>query len=163
MFFSVGTEFVAPPMCSPAAFDYLITPFDTPLFELIHSFGGKVIVHHHGNIDSILERIAGLGADGIQPIEEPPVGDCTMANAKARVGSRVCIIGSVQYDDVARLSPGAIDSLVKRQIQDAGMGGGMILAPTAGPYAAHLTKQQQENTLRFIEAGLKWGKYPLQI
>jgi len=161
VFFAVGTEFVAPPMCSPKAFDALITPFDAPLFDMIHSFGGRVIVHHHGNIRGILERIADLGADGIQPIEEPPIGDCTMAEAKARIGSCVCLIGSVQYDDFERLTPDEMETLVKRQIRDAGQGGRMILAPTAGPYAAHLTKQQQINTLRFIEAGHKWGHYPL--
>jgi uroporphyrinogen-III decarboxylase len=150
-------------MCAPTAFDYLITPFDAPLFDLIHRYGGKVIAHHHGNINVILERIANLGADGIQPVEEPPVGDCIMADAERRVGDRLCIIGSVQYDDFARLTPDKMEALVKRQIYDAAVGGRMILAPTAGPYASHLTHRQQENTLRFIEAGLKWGRYPLYI
>ncbi|MDF1515024.1 MAG: uroporphyrinogen decarboxylase family protein, partial [Anaerolineae bacterium] len=104
VFFCVGTEFVAPPMCSPATFDALITPFDTPLFELIHRYSGKVIVHHHGNIHGLLNRIAELGADAIQPIEEPPVGDCTLKQAKNSIGNQVCIVGSVQYDDFARLT-----------------------------------------------------------
>ena len=162
VFFTVGTEFVAPPMCSPAAFDALITPFDAPIFELIHQYGAKVLVHHHGNTDAILERIADLGADGIQPIEEPPIGDCTMAEAKARIGDRVCLVGSVQYDDFARLETDEMEALVRRQIRDAAQGGGMILAPTAGPYAAKLTKRQQENTIRFIDAGHTWGQYPLK-
>ncbi len=161
VFFTVGTEFVAPPMCSPETFDALIAPFDAPLFELIHHYGGKVIVHHHGRIDALLERIADLGADGIQPIEEPPVGDCTMAEAKRRIGDRVCLIGSVQYDDLQRLTPDEMEALVKRQIHDAAAGGAMILAPTAGPYAATLSERQQENTIRLIQAGLKWGRYPL--
>jgi len=171
VFFTIGSEFLAPPMGSPVAFDALVAPFDGPLIDLIHRFGGKVIVHHHGNINAILERIADLGADAIQPIEEPPVGDCTMADAKRRIGSRtkaarpsggaVCIVGSVQYDDFARLTPDAMEDLVKRQISDAALGGGMILAPTAGPYAAHLTQRQQQNILRFIQAGRTWGRYPL--
>lgn len=161
VFFTVGTEFVAPPMCSPAAFDALVAPFDAPLFELIHSYGGKVIVHHHGNTHAILERIANLGADGIQPIEEPPVGDCTMADAKRRIGGRVCLVGSVQYDDLARLGGDELEALVARQIRDAASGGGMILAPTAGPYASTISDRQQDNILRFIEAGHRWGRYPL--
>ena len=161
VFFTVDTEFVAPPMCSPETFEALITPFDGPLFDLIHEYGGKVIVHHHGKIDAILERIVDIGADGIHPIEEPPIGDCTLADAKRRVGDRVCLVGSVQYDDFERLTPDEMEELVKRQIRDAAPDGGMILAPTAGPYAVNLTERQQENLLRFIEAGLKWGRYPL--
>jgi uroporphyrinogen decarboxylase len=150
-------------MCSPQTFDVLITPFEAPLFELIHAYGGKVIVHHHGRIDALLERIAGLGADAIHPIEEPPVGDCALADAKRRVGEQVCLVGSVQYDDFRRLAPDQMEALVKRQIGDGAPGGGMILAPTAGPYAAHLTERQQENTVRFIAAGLRWGRYPLRL
>jgi len=161
VFFAVGSEFVAPPMCSPKTFDALITPFDAPILDMIHSYGGRVIVHHHGNIGGVLERIADLGADGIQPIEEPPIGDCTFAEAKARIGDRVCLVGTVQYDDFERLRPDEMEVLVKRQIRDAGQGGGMILAPTAGPYAVNLTERQQANTLRFIEAGHTWGQYPL--
>jgi len=73
------------------------------------------------------------------------------------VGERVCLVGSLQYDDFERLSPDEMDALVQRQIRDAAQGGGMILAPTAGPYATHLTRRQQENTLSFIQAGHRWG------
>jgi hypothetical protein len=68
-------------------------------------------------------------------------------------------VGSVQYDDFARLAPDEMEALVKRQIDDASEGGAMILAPTAGPYAASLSERQIENTLRFIEAGHRWGRY----
>ena len=44
-------------------------------------------------------------------------------------------------------------------IEDAGAGGGMILAPTAGPYAARLSERQQETIIRFIDAGHRWGQY----
>jgi uroporphyrinogen-III decarboxylase len=161
VFFTVETEFVGPPMGSLSTFDALVTPFQGPLFELIHHSGGKVIVHHHGRIKPLLQRLANLGADAIHPIEEPPIGDCPLAEAKRQVGDRVCLIGSVQYDDFERLEPDEIESLVRRQITDAAPGGGMILSPTAGPYEAHISPHRQENIRRFIEAGLKWGRYPV--
>ena len=159
VFFTVDTEFVAPPLCHPAVFDALITPFHTPLFELIHRYGGRVIVHHHGRINALLEKLVDLGADGIHPIEEPPIGDCPLAEAKRRVGERVCLVGSVQYDDFERLTTDEMEALVKRQLADAARGGGMILAPTAGPYATTLTARQQQNIIRFIETGLNSGAY----
>ena len=85
-----------------------------------------------------------------------------MAEAKQRIGDRVCLVGSVQYDDFERLTPDEMEALVRRQIRDAAPEGGMILASTAGPYAGRLTERQQENTIRFIDAGHKWGRYPLQ-
>ncbi|MGC9347082.1 MAG: uroporphyrinogen decarboxylase family protein, partial [Anaerolineae bacterium] len=91
------------------------------------------------------------------------IGDCTLAEAKARIGDRVCLIGSVQYDDFHQLTPEEMENLVRRQIGDAAPGGGMILAPTAGPYAANLTPRQQENTIRFIRAGRRWGRYPIRV
>lgn len=159
VFFTVETEFVAPPMSSPEAFDALVTPFEAPIFELIHRYGGKVIVHHHGRIRQLLDKIVDLGADGIHPIEEPPIGDCALAEAKRRVGDRTCLIGSVQYDDFESLTPDEMEELVRRQIQDTGPGGGFILSPTAGPYATSISPCHQENLLRFIAAGKKWGAY----
>jgi len=159
VFFTTTTEFVAPPMSSPAAFDALVMPFQIPIFELIHRYGGKVIVHHHGRIQQLLDKIVSLGADGIHPIEEPPIGDCPLAEAKHRVNERTCLIGSVQYDDFERLTPDEMEELVRRQIQDAAAGGGYILSPTAGPYATTISERHQDNLIRFIEAGKKWGKY----
>jgi len=163
VFFPVDSEYIAPPLVSPKTFDTLVAPFYAPLFELIHKFNGRVITHHHGKINKVLERLVDLGADGIHPIEEPPVGDCSIADAKRRIGERACIVGSVQWDDFQRLAPEEMEALVERQIRDAAQGGGMILAPSAGPYPNELTEQHQENTIRFIEAGLKWGRYPLQV
>jgi len=51
---------------------------------------------------------------------------------------------------------------VRQTILDAGQGGGLILAPTAGPYEPRITPRTAANYIRFIEAGLRWGRYPLQ-
>ncbi|HEY65526.1 MAG TPA: hypothetical protein G4O02_13250 [Caldilineae bacterium] len=162
VWFLVGSEFVIPPLVSPAVFDRLVAPFDGRLIEMIHDHGGYAIVHHHGPIDELLEGIADMGADGIQPIEAPPQGNCTMAEAKRRVGDRVCLIGSIQYGDIQLGTPEEIEAQVRQTILDAGQGGGLILAPTAGPYEPQITPRTAANYIRFIEAGLRWGRYPLQ-
>lgn len=162
VWFMVGSEFVIPPLVSPKVFDRLVAPHDGQLIEMIHDHGGYVIVHHHGPIDELLEGIADMGADGIQPIEAPPQGNCTMADAKRRVGDRVCLIGSVQYGDIQLGTPDDIEAQVKQTIRDAGQGGGLILAPTAGPYEPTITPRTAQNYIRFIEAGLRWGCYPLR-
>lgn len=163
VWFLVGSEFVIPPLCRPSVFEHLVAPFDGKLIDMIHQHDGLAIVHHHGNINDLLEGIADMGADGIQPIESPPQGDCSMAEAKARVGDRVCLIGSVQYGELQLATADAIEEQVRQMITDAGKDGGLILAPTAGPYEETITENTANNYIRFIEAGKRWGRYPLAL
>lgn len=161
VFFVTGTEFVAPPLASPAAFERLSTRYNQPLFELIHRYHGHVIVHHHGRARAVLEQIVAAGADGIHPIEEPPIGDLPLAEAKELIAGRACIVGSVQYDDLARLPDDEFEALIRRQIRDAAPGGGYIAAPTAGPYEAEITPRLARNLRRMVELVRELGSYPL--
>jgi len=162
VFFMTASEFVAPPLASPAAFACLFTRYSQPLCELIHHYGGHVIVHHHGRARAVLEQIVSAGADGIHPIEEPPVGDMPLAEAKELIAGRACIVGSVQYDDIARLPDDEFEALIRRQIREAGLGGGYIAAPTAGPYEAEITPRQARNVLRMVDLVRELGTYPLR-
>jgi uroporphyrinogen-III decarboxylase len=162
VFFVTGTEFVAPPLASPAAFARLATRYNGPLFELIHRYGGHIIVHHHGRARQVLAQIVDAGADGVQPIEEPPVGDLPLAAAKELMRERCTIVGSVQYDDLSRLDDDAFEALIRRQIRDAAPEGRFILAPTAGPYETEITLQHARNLRRMIDLAHELGTYPLR-
>lgn len=161
VFFVTGTEFAAPPFTSPAIFRRLCTHYNAPLFELIHRYGGHVIVHHHGRAKAVLEEIVESGADGVHPVEEPPVGDMPVAEAKLTMAGRACIVGSVQYDDISRLPEEEFDALVRRQIADGAAGGGMILAPTAGPYETVISPRHARNLRRMVEIARE-SRYPLR-
>ncbi|MGQ9632547.1 MAG: uroporphyrinogen decarboxylase family protein [bacterium] len=158
-FFLVGSEFAEPPMTHPEAFDYLILKYDSKLIDLIHQYGCYAIVHHHGTIDPLLEKIASMKPDALHTIEAPPIGDCELADAKRRIGDRVCLIGNIQYGDLNICSEDEIEEMVRRAIEDAKDGGRYILSPTAGPYETAITKRTSDNYIRFIEAGLKHGRY----
>ena len=43
-----------------------------------HAHGGYARVHCHGRVKKILDMIAGMGADALDPIEPPPQGDVTL-------------------------------------------------------------------------------------
>jgi hypothetical protein len=163
VFFLTGSEFVAPPLASPTALTRLFTRYCQPLCELVHRSAGHVIVHHHGRIRAVLEEIVAAGADGIHPIEEPPVGDMGLAEAKQVLAGRACIVGSVQYDDLARLEDAEFEALIRRQIREAGPGGGYIAAPTAGPYEAEITLRQARNLCRMVDLVRELGTYPLAM
>ncbi|MFC1960190.1 uroporphyrinogen decarboxylase family protein [Chloroflexota bacterium] len=163
VWFLVGSEFVIPPLVSPTVFEHLVAPFDGQLIDMIHDYDGYAIVHHHGNINQLLEGIADMGANAIHPIEAATQGDCSMSDAKRRVGDRVCLIGSVQYGDIQLSTEEDIEAQVRQTMIDAGVGGGLILAPTAGPYETTITANTTANYIRFIEASRRWGQYPMAL
>ena len=109
-----GPEYALPPLMSPRDFDEFVVEYDRELVRLIHSYPGRyTILHSHGRVNRFLERFAEVGTDGLNVLEPPPMGDVILANAKRRIGDRVCLIGNIQYDDLARGSKDQVEALVR--------------------------------------------------
>jgi uroporphyrinogen-III decarboxylase len=178
-----GPEYALPPLMSPRDFEEFVVEYDTPLIDLIHTYPARaeaeasalpkaeaeasalpkarVIVHSHGRVNRFLERFAALGLDGLNVLEPPPIGDVILADAKRRIGDRVCLIGNVQYDDLARGTPAQVEALVRDAIRQGGTGGGFILSPCASPYERPLPPQAAANFIHYLKMGRKYGVYPL--
>ena len=158
-----GQELIAPPLHSPKDFYEFGVAYDKRIFDLIHDAGGLVHVHCHGSIRECIEGFAEMGADCLHPIEAPPLGNIALAEAKARIGDRVCLQGNIQIGDLYTLSADQVRELTIAAIRDAGAGGGFILCPTASPYMPTLTDQVRDNYLAMIETAWEWGRYPLRL
>lgn len=65
----VGGEYVTV-QPGPEAFDRLIMSFDTELCAIMRHYGAVAYYHNHGPIMQWLERIADLGVDALDPLEE---------------------------------------------------------------------------------------------
>jgi hypothetical protein len=156
VYFIVGAEFAGPPVVSPADFVELSARYVRGIVDLIRSRGMYSIVHYHGNLRRVLDGMAAIRPDGLHTVEAPPVGDCTLAQAREALGDTI-LIGNIQYDDLRRLTPDEMERLVARTIEE-GRGGRFILSPTAGPYDESITPRMQENYIRFLEAGVKHGR-----
>jgi len=157
VFFIVGAEFAGPPLVSPAKFNDMSVRYVKGIVDLIRSYGKKSIVHYHGQLYHVLDGMKQINPDGLHTIEAPPVGDCTITQARAVLEDMI-LIGNIQYDDLARRNKQEIDLMVKQAIDEA-KGGRFILSPTAGPYESELSDTMIENYIAFIEAGIKYGKY----
>ncbi len=155
-----GPEYALPPLMSPSDFDEFVVEYDTKLIELVHSYPGKyVIVHSHGKVSKFLEKFADMGMDGLNVLEPPPMGDTILSDAKARIGERVCLIGNIQYDDLARGTEETIEQLVAEAIAQAAPGGGLILSPCASPYERALPKKASRNFIHYLKMARKYGRY----
>lgn len=153
----VGPELAAPPLMSPASFDHLILPFDSKVIDLIRSRGGVVLVHMHGAIGSMLEQVAALGANALDPLEGPPGGNVDLGEAKRRIGDRVCLLGNL--DDLAVIEAADYDQLYascQDCLRKAGAGGGYILGGTS---SGLFTPRLYEQWLVMAEIAREIGSY----
>jgi hypothetical protein len=157
-----GPEYALPPLMSPRDFDEFVVAYDRRLVEWIHRYPGRyLILHSHGRVSRFLERFAEIGMDGLNVLEPPPLGDTILADAKRRIGDRVCLIGNVQYDDIARGTPESVQQRVRTAIREGAPGGGFILSPCASPYESPLPPRAARNLIHFLRAGKRWGRYPI--
>ena len=156
----VGPELCIPPLASPRDFDEFVFDYDKRICDLIHDAGSLVWVHCHGDMGPVLERFADMGVDCLNPIEPPPSGSLTLAEAKARVGDRMSFDGGVQDGNWDRVSPEQMESLVEEVVQQGKPGGGFILCPTSGPSTRPvLAERHIANYRAFLRAAARLAPY----
>jgi hypothetical protein len=157
LFYFNGAEYVLPPLMSPDAFEELVVVPDTSLVAQIHAGGGLTQIHCHGRVGRFLEAFARTGTDSLNVLEPPPLGDVVLADAKRRVGSRMCLVGNIQYQDLASASEDGVDALVRDCITGGAPGGGFVLALCAAPYEVPLPSRTARNLMRYMRAGRRYG------
>jgi uroporphyrinogen decarboxylase len=117
---------------SPPIFDRFVAPFDAPLVDAAHDAGLRIVYHTCGGMMPFLERIAAMGPDAMETFTPRGMGgDARMAEAKARVGGRVCMIGGFdQINGFAACSAADTRAAVRRLFEEAGRDGGYVVAPS---------------------------------
>lgn len=155
-----GPEYCIPPLMSPRDFEEFVFEYDRQLFGYIREHSDKVIiVHSHGKVWRFLEAFRDMGLHGLNVLEPPPMGDTDLAEAKRVIGDEVCLIGNVQYDELARGSLAQVEALVREAMAKGKPGGGFILSPCARPYAHPLPQQTSRNIVRFLELAYELAHY----
>lgn len=123
---------------SPKLFDEFVAPYDKVLVEHAHAAGQRVVYHTCGGMMPILERVADMGVDAMETFTPPGMGgDTRLAEAKRRIGGRVCMIGGFdQSKFFLRSTEAETRAEVRRCFAEAGAGGGFILSPSDHFFAA---------------------------
>jgi len=117
---------------SPKIFDRFVAPFDAPIVAAAHEAGQRIVYHTCGGMMPLLERIADMEPDAMETFTPKEMGgDARLAEAKARIGSRVCMIGGFdQFHFFTGCTPAETRRAVREAFEQAGPGGGFILAPS---------------------------------
>lgn len=117
---------------SPRIFDEYVAPYDSELIALAHQAGQRIAYHTCGGMMPLLERIADMNPDAMETFTPPDMGgDVDLAEAKRRIGERVCMIGGFdQFHFFTGCSPEETRAEVRCCFRAAGGGGGYILSPS---------------------------------
>jgi uroporphyrinogen decarboxylase len=117
---------------SPALFDEFVAPYDAKLIEEAHDAGIRIVYHTCGGMMPILENIAAMKPDAMETFTPLSMGaDVDLAKAKARIGDKVCMIGGFDQGHYFQgCSPAETRAYVRKCFEEAGEGGGYIIAPS---------------------------------
>jgi uroporphyrinogen-III decarboxylase len=155
-FFLTGTEYLCEPLASREIFQQLSTPYNQRMTGLIREHNKKSIIHCHGMLKAILPELLLISPDVLQPVEPPPFGDITLAQAREFFGEDMVLVGNIEYTELTQSSPERIEMLVKEAIDEGGPEN-FILCPSCSPYEDSITPKTAQNYRVMVDAGLKYG------
>ena len=117
---------------SPKLFEEFVAPYDRELIATAHAAGQRITYHTCGGMMPILELIADMEPDAMETLTPKAMGgDMNLAEAKARIGDKVCMIGGFdQFHFLVNCTPEKTRAEVRRCFEAAGEGGGYILSPS---------------------------------
>lgn len=117
---------------SPSMFREFVQPYDAGLIAAAKTAGVRIVYHVCGGMMPILEDIADMGPEAMETFTPPEMGaDVDLAEAKRRIGHRVCMIGGFnQGHYFMDCRPEDTRSYVRRCFEQAGAGGAYIIAPS---------------------------------
>jgi uroporphyrinogen decarboxylase len=148
------------PLISPKMYRELLKPVHADVLKLIkdHPSNPKVMYHSCGSIKVFIPDFIELGVDILNPIQVAAKG-IIPSEIKNEFGDNLCFLGGVDSQHLMPTgTPLQVSEQVKERIQDMGVGGGYILAPS------HNIGDDVplENILAFFEAANEYGTYPIQ-
>lgn len=157
-----GPEYCGAPLMNPAAyFPRYVLDYDAAATREIHATGNFSVVHCHGRLLALLDMIAELGADALEPLETLPMStaDVTLAQVKERLGGKMCLMGAVQSLTLETRTPEQMRAEVRQAIQVGAPGGRFVLLPTSAPFMVPLDPRTLANAAAMYQAAHEFGAY----
>ncbi len=157
-FSMLGEELIVPPLHGPADFEDFNVRYDKPIVDRIHEAGGRMHIHSHGSIKKVFQGFLDIGADVLHPLEAPPMGDITAAEAKAMARGKLTLEGNIQIADMYEKPAEDIRRQTEVLIADAfDDRRGLIVCPTASLYQRGKGGECFEQVKAMVETVLACG------
>lgn len=157
-----GPEYAGAPLLNPRRhFPKLVVDYCRDLIPIINDSGNYSLIHCHGLLRDLLDYFIELAPTALEPLEVLPAGtaDVTMAELKARLGGRMCLMGGIQANELEHLPLTELDARLREVIATAAAGGGYVMLPTSAPIEYPLHPRLVERYRMYFEAAHKYGRY----
>lgn len=137
-------------LVSPDTLHEYFFPWLRKIGMLAHEANKPLLYHTDGVLWDVFDEIVDCGVDAIHPIE-PKAMD--IVEVKRRYGDKLCILGNVDVDILARGTRDEIRTIVKRNIEQVGYNGGYCVGSgnSIPEYVLY------ENYLALLEAAREFG------
>ncbi len=140
----------------PDFFREFVLPYEKRLTDAIHAAGKFSVYHNCGCAKSLYANYRELGMTVWETVCEPPRGDNRLADVKAALGDRICLLGNLdQVDFLKRATPAEVAARTREIVAIGKPGGRFIFA--ASDYLEKNTPR--ENFMAMIEAAKEAGQY----
>lgn len=148
-----GPEYAAAPYLPAELFHDYVNRYDEKMIRMIHQNNGFARIHSHGNLKGIIDHIAAMGTDAIDPIEPPHQGDVELKYIREKYGKQLVLFGNLEITDIENLPTDLFREKVKKAISEgtSGSGRGFVLMPSACPYGRKLPALTMKNYETIIE------------
>jgi uroporphyrinogen decarboxylase len=137
-------------LVSPDTLHAYFFPWLKKIGDLARKANKPLLYHTDGLLWDVFEDIVACGVNAIHPIE-PKAMD--IGEVKRRYGDRLCLLGNVDVDILARGSRSEIRRIVKESIEKAGYNGGYCVGSgnSIPEYVLY------ENYVALLEASCEFG------
>lgn len=141
---------------SPDYFREFVMPYERRVVEAIHDAGKFSVYHNCGSARNLYSNYREIGMTVWETVSEPPRGDNRLAEAKAVLGDRICLLGNLdQVEFLKHATPQQVAARA-REIIEVGKTGGRFIFSTSD-YLENDTPR--ENVVAMIAAAKEAGGY----
>jgi uroporphyrinogen decarboxylase len=139
-------------LMSPEVLDEYFFPWLKKVGDLAKKYNKPLIYHTDGILYDVFDRIVDCGVDAIHPIEPKAMN---IADVKGRYGDKLCLIGHVDVDMLARGTVEEIKNKVKENIETAAYNGGYCIG-SGNSIPEYVII---ENYIALLEAAKEYGEF----